>query len=110
MNHKIQTFEHVNKRLVLVTQDKLLHYMMREFSFSHLTNPALIGDSMHFHSYTAEDNQSQMYDLVLGQRLSTNAEGIATCLGLQTGQRALLTEIFALLERRISASTTFIPM
>lgn len=110
IHHKIQTFEHVNKRLVLVTQDKLLHYMMREFSFSHLTNQALIGDSMHFHSYTAEDNQSQMYDLVLGQRLSTNAEGIATCLGLQAGQRALLTEIFALLERRISASTTFIPM
>ena len=36
MHHKIQTFEHVNKRLVLVTQDRLLEYMTREFNFGHL--------------------------------------------------------------------------
>lgn len=110
LHHKIQTFEHVNKKLVLVTQDRLLHYMMREFRFSHLTNPALLGDSMQFHSYTMEDNQSNLYDLVLGQRLSTNADGIATCLGLQTGQRPLLTELLMLLERRIGADTTFTPL
>jgi hypothetical protein len=35
MHHKIKTFEHVNKRLVLVTQDKLLGYMTKEFNFGH---------------------------------------------------------------------------
>jgi hypothetical protein len=38
MHHKIQTFEHVNKKLVLVTQDKLLAYMTKEFDFGHLSN------------------------------------------------------------------------
>ena len=110
MHHKIQAFEHVNKRLVLITQDRLLHYMMREFSFSHLTNPAAIGDSMHFHAYRAEENKSNLYKLVLDRRMSTDADGIATCLGLQAGRRALLEEIFALLERRIGTNTVFMPV
>ena len=33
MHHKIETFEHVNKKLVLVIQDKLLSYMTNEFNF-----------------------------------------------------------------------------
>ena len=37
LHHKIQTFEHVNRKLVLVVQDKLLEYMEREFDFTHLT-------------------------------------------------------------------------
>ena len=110
MHHKIQAFEHVNKRLVLITQDRLLHYMMREFSFSHLTDPATIGDSMHFHAYRAEENKSNLYKLVLGRRMSTDADGIATCLGLQAGRRVLLEEIFASLERRIGANTVFMPV
>ena len=32
MHHKVQTFEHVNKKLVLVVQDCLLDYMKREFN------------------------------------------------------------------------------
>jgi hypothetical protein len=36
LHHKIQTFEGVNKHLVLVVQDRLLDYMGREFSFGHL--------------------------------------------------------------------------
>jgi hypothetical protein len=36
MHHKIQTFEHVHKKLVLVVQDKLLAYMSLEFNL----NPA----------------------------------------------------------------------
>ena len=54
MHHKIQTFEHVSKRLVLVTQDRLLEYMAREFNFGHLKNPALTGHSMHLHAYKVE--------------------------------------------------------
>lgn len=110
MHHKIQTFEHVNKRLVLVTQDGLLHYMMREFRFDHLTNPSMLGDSMHLHAYAMEDNQKNLHRLVLAGRLSTDADGIATCLGLQVSGRARLEEIFALLERRIGTNTAFIPV
>ncbi len=36
MHHKIETFEHVNKKLVLVTQDRLLAYMSSEFDFAYL--------------------------------------------------------------------------
>lgn len=110
MHHKIQTFEHVNKRLVLVTQDRLLHYMMREFRFDHLANPSMSGDSMHFHAYAMEDSQSDLYRLVLAERFSTDADGIATCLGLQASRRVRLEEIFTLLERRIGTSTAFMPV
>ena len=34
LNHKIATFEHLSKRLVLVLQDCLLDYMRREFPHS----------------------------------------------------------------------------
>ena len=33
LHHKVQTFEHVNKKLVLVLQDRLLGYMSHEFNF-----------------------------------------------------------------------------
>lgn len=36
LNHKIATFEHLSKRLVLVLQDCLLDYMRREFAFDHI--------------------------------------------------------------------------
>jgi hypothetical protein len=36
LNHKIATFEHLGKRLVLVLQDRLLDYMRREFAFAHI--------------------------------------------------------------------------
>ena len=51
IHHKIRTFEHVHKNLVLVTQDALVSYMAREFEFGHLKNPALKDHSMHLHSY-----------------------------------------------------------
>lgn len=44
LNHKIQTFEHLNKHLVLVIQDRLLTYMRREFSFGHLSQQARVAD------------------------------------------------------------------
>jgi hypothetical protein len=51
MHHKIETFEHVNKKLVLVIQDKLLAYMTREFNFAHLRNPATLR-SLHSLSFS----------------------------------------------------------
>jgi hypothetical protein len=49
LHHKIETFEHVNKHLVLAVQSDLLEYMESAFSFDHVTD-ARIGDSMHFHA------------------------------------------------------------
>lgn len=45
MHHKIATFEHVNRRLVLVLQDTLLAYMRRNFDFGGLHETALLGDA-----------------------------------------------------------------
>ncbi len=107
MHHKIQTFEHVNKKLVLVTQDRLLEYMTHEFNFGHLKNPAAIGDSMHLHAYKMERQKGKSYKLVLKSRLSTDAEGIATCLGLQAEARVELEEIIRALQAKIGPATLF---
>lgn len=110
MHHKIQTFEHVNRKLVLVTQDKLLAYMTKEFSFGHLSSPPAIGDSMHFHAYIMASQPDHSYRLTLQSRLSTGADGIAQCLGLQAEARVELTEIIKALEAKISPATLFMPV
>ena len=110
MHHKIQTFEHVNRRLVLVTQDRLLEYMTHEFNFGHLKNPAAIGDSTHLHAYKMEVQEDKSYQLILKSRLSTDAEGIATCLGLQAEARVELEEIIRALQVKISPATLFTPV
>lgn len=110
MHHKIHTFEHVNKKLVLVVQDKLLNYMSREFKFDHLRNPASIGDSMHFHAYRMGVQTDKSYKLTMQSRLSTDADGIGLCLGLQAEARVELEQIIQALQAKISVSTVFIPI
>ena len=110
MHHKIQTFEHVNKKLVLVTQDRLLAYMTKEFNFGHLNNPPSVGDSMHLHAYRVSAQPDNSYRLNLQSRLSTDVEGIARCLGLQAEARVELEEIIKALQARISPSTLFTPV
>jgi Restriction endonuclease NotI len=110
MHHKIYTFEHVNKKLVLVVQDKLLNYMSREFKFDHLRNPASIGDSMHFHSYRMDVQADKSYKLTMQSRLSTDVDGIGLCLGLQAEARVELEQIIQALQAKISASTLFVPV
>ncbi|MGK5094923.1 NotI family restriction endonuclease [Deltaproteobacteria bacterium TL4] len=110
MHHKIHTFEHVNKKLVLVVQDKLLNYMSREFKFDHLRNPASIGDSMHLHAYRLDSQADKSYKLTMQSRLSTDADGIGLCLGLQAEARIELEQIIQALQVKISASTLFVPV
>jgi hypothetical protein len=110
MHHKIQTFEHVNKKLVLVTQDKLLAYMTKEFNFGHLSSPVTIGDSMHFHAYRMAQQPDRSYRLLLQSRLSTDTTGIAQCLGLQAEARIELEEIIKSLQAKISPGTLFAPL
>ena len=110
MHHKIQTFEHVNRRLVLVMQNCLLDYMTDQFEFAHLKSPALTGDSMHFHSYAMDRREDRSYKLVLESRWSTDVDGIATCLGLQAEARVSLSAIIRNLEKKISPATVFSPV
>ncbi|PKO33554.1 MAG: hypothetical protein CVU34_11355 [Betaproteobacteria bacterium HGW-Betaproteobacteria-7] len=110
MHHKIQTFEHVHKKLVLVIQDKLLDYMKREFNFDHLRSPASIGDSMHLHAYRLDAQPDKSFKIALDSRLSTDADGIGICLGLQAEARIELEQIIAALQAKISAATLFTPV
>lgn len=109
MHHKVNTFEHVNKKLVLVVQDNLLAYMSREFKFDHLRGSASIGDSMHLHAYRLDMQPDKSYKLALQSRLSTDADGIGLCLGLQAEARIELDQIIQALQAKISASTLFAP-
>lgn len=110
MHHKVQTFEHVNRKLVLVAQDKFLAYMTGEFKFDHVKNPAAVGDSLHLHSYRMSKSDDGNFRLSLAARLSTDAEGIATCLGLQAEARVELEQIIAVLQAKISPATLFRPV
>ena len=110
MHHNIHTFEHVNKKLVLVIQDKLLNYMRHEFKFEHLHTPATIGDSMHLHAYRMDKQVDDSYKLTMQSRLSTDGEGIGFCLGLQAEARIELDQIIHNLQMKISVSTLFIPI
>ena len=111
MHHKVQTFEHINKKLVLVVQDKFLAYMTREFRFDHLNSPARIGDSMHLHAYSFRASQATgELTLAMSNRISTDADGIATSLGLQAEARVDLDQVVRALQAKISARTLFRPV
>lgn len=109
IHHKIQTFEHVNKKLVLIIQDKLLIYMIRQFNFDHVRNPAVIGDSMHFHAYRMDRQTDGSYRPLMQSRLSTDAEGVGLCLGLQAEARIGLEQMIETLQAKMSPATLFIP-
>ncbi len=104
IHHKIQTFEHFNKHLALIVQDHLLDYMRGEFSFGHLRNPARLGDPMHIHSYGLDPRGSN-FRLHLRERSSTDAAGVAMCLGLQANAKVELVMIVHQLESKISEKT-----
>jgi hypothetical protein len=106
LHHKIQTFEHINKHLVLVIQDHLLSYLQKEFQFSHMKD-ARVGDPMHIHSYVMKKTKGRAYRLDLNSRLSTDTEGIALSLGLQAEANMELETIVKQLESKISAETLF---
>ena len=103
LHHKIQTFENINKHLVLVVQDHLLEYLKKEFSFDHLED-AHLGNPMHVHAYALSKDE-QNYRIDLAKRLSTDSDGIAVCLGLQSEAKVELKNVLKELERKISSTT-----
>ena len=104
LHHKIETFENINKHLVLVAQDHLVDYMRHEFSFSHLHEPARLGDAMQFHVYGLANSESGLR-LELRSRLSTDQAGIAACLGLKASAKVELQQIINTLEASLSDAT-----
>lgn len=107
LHHKVDTFEHLNKHLVLILQDHFLDYMKREFSFSHLNKSPRIGDPMHFHSYQLIFGEDKNYHISLKERMSTDSEGIATAMGLKAEAKIELDSIVKSLESKISDATLF---
>lgn len=106
LHHKIQTFENLNRHLVLVIQDCLLDYIKEEFAFAHVSTNAQIGDSMHFHAYELE-SKNNCYKINLKERFSTDREGIALLLGLNADANVEFEEIANLLESKLSDNTLF---
>lgn len=104
MHHKVNTFETLSKHLVLVLQDCLMNYMRSEFDFCHISKNVKIGDSFHFHSYSLSLNKNK-YQLSLTERTSTDASGIAQCLGLKAEAKVELTAFLKLLESKLSSKT-----
>ncbi|HVB72907.1 MAG TPA: hypothetical protein VNE38_05065 [Ktedonobacteraceae bacterium] len=77
------------------------------FRFDHLTN-ALLGDSAHFHVYRLMQlPEDDVFRLDLGERLSTDANGIAASLGLQTNHKMELDHLMKILAAKISEDTLF---
>jgi len=106
LHHKIQTFESLNKHLALVVQDFLLDYLRDQFQFSHLNN-ARQGDPMQIHAYSMSCQTDNSYRLNLSERLSTDAAGIAVCLGLQADAKVELEKIIMQIESKLSEETRF---
>lgn len=100
MHHKSETFEHLNKHLVLIIQKPFMEYITREFSFEHITG-ARVGDPVHIHSYDFLERNQQLR-LSLDSRRSTDSEGIAKCLGLNAPSKVELNDIIAVLEQKLS--------
>lgn len=103
LHHKVETLEHVNKRFAVVIQDCLLDYLRAQFKFDHIQG-VRGGDTMHIHSYKLLETQAELR-LGLDQRLSTDARGVAECLGVQANTKVELQVIIADLEKKISPKT-----
>jgi hypothetical protein len=103
LHHKVETFEKLNKHLVIVLQSDFLDYMRRTFSFEHI-GEARLGHAMQFHSYSLCMENARPH-LELSSRLSTDSEGVAASLGLQAESSVELEEIISQLEAKLSDRT-----
>ncbi len=59
---------------------------------------------MHFHAYELR-KEAAAYTLKLSDRLSTDAAGVAACLGLQVDAKVELTTILKQIEAKLPKST-----
>ena len=106
LHHKIETFEDLNRYLVLVVQSSLVEYIRINFNFGRVTD-ARLGDSLHIHGYDVAPAEESTWRLQLASRLSTDAAGVSQLLGSQANSRVELSAIVSLLEGKISDATLF---
>lgn len=99
MHHKSETFEHLNKHLVLIIQKPLYEHMKSDFNFDGIEGVRL-GDPIHIHSYHFETNGDKL-SLSLHTRVSTDSAGIAKSLGLNAERKVELQDIIRILEPKL---------
>jgi hypothetical protein len=102
LHHKIEFFEEFNKTLVLVVQDHFLNYMTTEFQFEHFESPS-VGNSMHLHAYEYGTGTSSSLQLI--ERLSTDASGVARCLGLGDTNKVDIVNVLNKIQVKINPTT-----
>lgn len=100
MHHKSETFEHLNKHLVLIIQKPLYEHMRSDFNFDGIEGVRL-GDPIHIHSYNFEQDDSSL-SLSLHTRVSTDSVGIANCLGLNAESKVELQDLVRILEPKLT--------
>ena len=99
MHHKSETFEHLNKHLVLIIQKPLFEHMKSDFNFEGIEGVRL-GDPVHIHSYNFEEKENCL-NLSLHSRISTDSAGIANCLGLNAESKVELQDLIRILEPKL---------
>ena len=99
MHHKSETFENLNKHLVLIIQRPLYEHMRNDFDFAGIEG-VRIGDPVHIHSYNFEQGEDSLY-LSLHTRISTDSSGIAHCLGLNAERKVELEDLIRMLEPKL---------
>lgn len=99
MHHKSETFEHLNKHLVLIVQRPLYEHMKKDFNFGEIKGVRL-GDPVHIHSYNFVENETVL-NLSLHTRVSTDSVGIAKCLGLNAESKVELQDLIRILEPKL---------
>lgn len=102
MHHKSETFEHLNKHLVLIIQKPLYEHMKNSFNFEGIHGVRL-GDSVHIHSYNFEENKNKL-SLSLHTRISTDSAGIAKSLGLNAESKVELRDLIHILEPKLTVA------
>lgn len=99
MHHKSETFEHLNKHLVLIIQKPLYEHMRTNFNFDGIDGVRL-GDPVHIHSYDFGQENNVLH-LSLHTRVSTDSAGIANCLGLNAERKVELEDLIRILELKL---------
>ena len=102
MHHKSETFEHLNKHLVLIIQKPLYDHMRSDFNFDNVQGVRL-GDPIHIHSYSFEEHENKLC-LSLNTRVSTDSSGIANSLGLHAERKVELEELLHVIEPKLVES------
>ena len=74
--------------------------MKSDFNFTSIEGVRL-GDPIHIHSYSFFEQDNKLR-LSLADRVSTDSEGIANCLGLNAESKVELKDIIKLLESKLS--------